>query len=80
MPEEKFDVVEDQNKQIVKLKEELNSKIENNVELNQKINEFARDEIINDVSSDLAETEKEKLKGLFQKVLNMLTLLITEEK
>ena len=68
MPDSKFDVVEDQAKQIVKLKEELNSKIENNVELNQKIGEFARDEIINDVSSDLAETEKEKLKGLAESI------------
>ena len=68
LPDSKFDVVEDQAKQIVKLKEELNSKIENNVELNQKIGEFARDEIINDVSSDLAETEKEKLKGLAESI------------
>ena len=68
MPDSKFDVVEDQARQIVKLKEELNSKIENNVELNQKIGEFARDEIINDVSSDLAETEKEKLKGLAESI------------
>ena len=68
MPDSKFDVVEDQAKQIVKLKEELNSKIENNVELNKKIGEFARDEIINDVSSDLAETETEKLKGLAESI------------
>ena len=68
LPDSKFDVVEDQAKQIVKLKEELNSKIDNNVELNQKIGEFARDEIINDVSSDLAETEKEKLKGLAESI------------
>ena len=68
MPDSKFDVVEDQAKQIVKLKEELNSKIENNVELNQKIGEFARDEIINDVASDLADTEAEKLKGLAESI------------
>ena len=35
----------------------MNKTLETNVELNQKIGEFARDEIINDVSSDLAETE-----------------------
>ena len=68
LPDSKFDVVEDQAAQIVKLKEEMNKTLEANVELNQKIGEFARDEIINDVSSDLAETETEKLKGLAESI------------
>ena len=68
LPESKFDVVEDQAATIVKLKEEMNKTLETNVELNQKIGEFARDEIINDVSSDLAETETEKLKGLAESI------------
>ena len=68
LPDSKFDVVEDQAAQIVKLKEEVNKTLESNVELNQKIGEFARDEIINDVSSDLAETETEKLKGLAESI------------
>ena len=68
LPDSKFDVVEDQAAEIVKLKEEINKTLETNVELNQKIGEFARDEIINDVSSDLAETEKEKLKGLAESI------------
>ena len=68
LPDSKFDVVEDQAAQIVKLKEEMNKTLETNVELNQKIGEFARDEIINDVSSDLAETETEKLKGLAESI------------
>jgi len=57
-------VVEDQAATIIKLKEDMNKTLESNVELNQKIGEFAKDDIINDVSSDLAETETEKLKGL----------------
>ena len=68
LPDSKFDVVEDQAAQIVKLKEDMNKTLEANVELNQKIGEFARDEIINDVSSDLAETETEKLKGLAESI------------
>ena len=68
LPDSKFDVVEDQAKEIVKLKEDMNKTLEQNVELNQKIGEFARDEIIHDVSSDLAETEKEKLKGLAESI------------
>ena len=68
LPDSKFDVVEDQAATIVKLKEDMNKTLEMNVELNQKIGEFARDEIINDVSSDLAETETEKLKGLAESI------------
>ena len=68
LPDSKFDVVEDQAAEINKLKEEVNETIAKNVELNQKIGEFARDEIIHDVSSDLAETEKEKLKGLAESI------------
>ena len=64
VPSEKYDVIENQAAEIEKLKEENNKTIEKNVELNQKVGEFTRDGIINDVSSDLAETETEKLKGL----------------
>src|SRR5210317_275788 len=68
VPQEKFDVIENQAAEIEKLKEEVNKSIEKNVELNQKIGEFAREDIINDVSSDLAITESEKLKGLAESI------------
>jgi len=68
VPQEKFDVIENQAAEIVKLKEEVNKTIEKNVELNQRISEFAREDIINDVSSDLAVTESEKLKGLAESI------------
>ena len=68
VPQEKFDVIENQAAEIEKLKEEVNKTIEKNVELNQKIGEFAREDILNDVSSDLAETEKEKFKGLAESI------------
>ena len=42
--------------------------MEQNVELHSKIGEFARDEILVDVASDLAETEKEKFKGLAENI------------
>ena len=68
VPQEKFDVIENQAAEIEKLKEEVNQTIEKNVELNQKMSEFAREDIINDVSSDLAITESEKLKGLAESI------------
>ena len=68
VPQEKFDVIENQAAEIEKLKEEVNQTIEKNVELNQQIGQFAREDIINDVSSDLAITESEKLKGLAESI------------
>src|SRR6056300_805791 len=68
VPQEKYDVIENQAAEIEKLKEEVNKTIEKNVELNQKIGEFAREDIINDVSSDLVATEVEKLKGLAESI------------
>ena len=68
VPQEKYDVLENQAAEINSLKDKLNESIEKNVELNQKINEFAREDIISDVASDLAETESEKLKGLAENI------------
>jgi len=64
VPQEKYDVIESQAAEIEKLKEEANKSMEKNIELNQKIAESTREEIIKDVSSDLAATEVDKLKGL----------------
>ena len=64
VPQEKYDVIESQAAEIEKLKEEVNRSMEKNIELNQKIAESTREEIIKDVSSDLAATEVDKLKGL----------------
>jgi DNA repair exonuclease SbcCD ATPase subunit len=64
IPEEKYNVIENQAAEIEELKGKLNESMETTVELNQKIGEFARDEILVDVASDLAETEKDKFKGL----------------
>ena len=64
VPQEKYDVIESQAAEIEKLKEDINKSMEKNIELNQKIAESTREEIIKDVSSDLAATEADKLKGL----------------
>ena len=68
VPQEKYDVIESQAAEIEKLKEEVNQTIEKNVELNQKVSEYTRQEIINDVSSDLAATEAEKLGKLAESI------------
>src|SRR5210317_1540476 len=68
VPQEKYDVIENQAAEIEKLKEEVNKTIEKNVELNSKLAESTREEVINDVSSDLVATEVEKLKGLAESI------------
>ena len=68
VPQEKYDVIESQAAEIEKLKEEVNQTIEKNVELNQKVSENTRQEIINDVPSDLAATEAEKLGKLAESI------------
>lgn len=68
VPQEKYDVLENQSAEINSLKDKLNESIEKNIELSQKINDFAREDIIDDIASDLAETESEKLKGLAESI------------
>ena len=68
VPQEKYDVIENQAAEIEKLKEEVNKTIEKNVELNQKIAESIRSDIIKDVSADLAATEADKLNGLAESI------------
>ena len=68
VPSEKYNVIEDQAAKIDELTKKLNESIEQNVELNQKIGEFAREDILQDVGSDLAETEKDKFKGLAENI------------
>jgi len=68
VPQEKYNVIDEQAAEIEELKNKLNESMEQNVELNSKIGEFAREDILQDVGSDLAETEKEKFKGLAENI------------
>ena len=68
VPQEKFDVIENQAAEIEKLKEEVNKTIEKNVELNQKIAESTKSDIVKEVSADLAATEADKLNGLAESI------------
>jgi len=68
VPQEKYDVIENQAAEIEKLKEEVNKTIEKNVELNQKIAESTKSDIVKEVSADLAATEADKLNGLAESI------------
>lgn len=64
VPDEKYNVLEDQAGKIEKLEKDLNEQISKNVELNKEVGTKVRDEIKTKVSEDLADTAKEKFAKL----------------
>jgi|TARA_Y100000590_G_scaffold105716_1_gene120313 hypothetical protein len=68
VPDEKYDVLEDQASKIEELEKKLNEEIGKNVELNKKSNMLERADILADVASDLADTSKEKFAKLTEEV------------
>ena len=68
IPEEKYNVIEDQAAKIDELNKKINESIEKNVELNKENAKYQRDEILLDVASDLADTQKDKFNGLAENV------------
>jgi hypothetical protein len=68
VPDEKYDVLEDQASKIEDLEKKLNEQIEKNVEQNKAIGELKRQDIIDEASKDLAETQKEKFSKLAEEI------------
>ena len=68
VPDEKYDVLEDQASKIDDLEKKLNEEIEKNVEMNKVNGGYKRQEIIDEHSKDLADTAKEKFDSLVEGV------------
>ena len=68
VPDEKYNVLEDQASKIESLEKKLNEEIEKNVELHKHNGELKRQDIIDEMSKDLADTAKEKFDGLVESV------------
>ena len=68
VPDEKYDVLEDQASKIDDLEKKLNEEIEKNVEMNKVNGSYKRQEIIDEHSKDLADTAKEKFDSLVEGV------------
>ena len=68
VPDEKYNVLEDQAGKIEELEKKLNESIEKNVELNKANGELKRQDIIDETSEDLADTAKEKFNKLAEEV------------
>ena len=68
VPEEKYNVLEDLTNQVKELEGKLNEQIEKNVNLSKDVSESNREKLINAVSADLADTEKEKFASMAENV------------
>jgi len=68
VPDEKYNVLEDQASKIEELEKKLNEQIEKNVELNKDNADKSRKEIMAEVASDLADTAKEKFAKLAEEI------------
>jgi len=68
VPDEKYDVLEDQASKIDSLQKKLDEEIEKNVELNKENSENKRTSIVAEMGEDLAETSKEKFNKLAEEV------------
>ena len=68
VPDEKYNVLEEQASKIDELEKKLNESIEKSVELKKSVAEFTRQAVINEMSKDLADTAKEKFNKLAEEI------------
>ena len=68
VPEGKVDIVDQLAGEVEELEEALNETTAENIEMTEMLEEFARDEVIREASTGLAETQYEKLKSLVAEV------------
>ena len=68
VPDEKYDVLEAQSEKIAELEEKINEEIQKNVDMSQQNSGLVREQVIAEVSEDLADTEIEKFKSLTEDV------------
>ena len=68
VPDEKYDVLEAQATKIEDLEKKLNEQIEKNVELNKDNADKTRNEVMAEVGTDLADTQKEKFAKLAEEI------------
>ena len=68
VPDEKYNVLEDQANKIEELEKKLNEQVNKNVEQNKAIGSLKRQDIIDEMSSGLADTAKEKFNKLAEEV------------
>jgi len=68
VPEEKVDLVDSLADRVEDLEGKLNEAIETNIELNSIVEDYQRDELVNEATAELTSMESEKLRGLSEGV------------
>jgi hypothetical protein len=68
VPDEKYDILEAQAQEIEELKGKVNVEVSKNVELTKSNSELTKSDIFEEVADGMADTEKEKFKGLIDDV------------
>ena len=68
IPDDRVDVAEELAIKTDELVDALNEEINNNLELRKEIEEYKREEVLFDVSEDLSETQRDKLRSLVEGV------------
>jgi len=68
VPDEKYNVLEAQSEKISELEDKLNEAIQKSVDLTSSNEKLVREQVISEISEDLADTEIEKFKSLTQDV------------
>jgi hypothetical protein len=68
IPDDKYDVLQAQSDKIAELEEKVNKTLDESMELKKSKDSLTRNKVMSEMSSDLADTEIEKFKGLTEDV------------
>lgn len=68
IPDDKYDVLQAQSDKIAELEEKVNKTLDESIEYKKSNDDLTRNKVISEMSSDLADTEIEKFKGLTEDV------------
>jgi hypothetical protein len=68
VPDEKYDVLEAQSEKISELESRINEMMEEQIQFKSKNSQLVKEQVVSEVTSDLADTEIEKFKSLIEDV------------
>jgi hypothetical protein len=68
VPDEKYDVLEAQSEKISELEGRINEMMEEQIQFKSKNSQLVKEQVVSEVTSDLADTEIEKFKSLIEDV------------
>lgn len=68
MPEEKVDILEEMANKLDEMEEKLNEQIERNISLTGQVDTLLKENIVNDIASGLADSQKEKFVSLAESI------------